>query len=137
MQNCATPHETEATVSGSSRNVINVPYNTMATASLSTLSPKQFEYRLKSTLSALKMASTVTGSVAEIKAPNTRHSVIEMCCASVKNHERTSHNPTPTTAVLITVPIKANARILTMFLKNMTCIMCIASVCHGCNQSSS
>ena len=48
-----------------------VLYSTMATASFRTDSPNTSEYSSVLTPSSWKMASTVTGSVAEISAPKT------------------------------------------------------------------
>lgn len=49
---------------------------TIATASFKRLSPKITLYSLGSTLRVLKMARTVTGSVAERVEPKRRHSMI-------------------------------------------------------------
>lgn len=51
------------------------PDKTMATASFSTLSPKTNAQRSTSTLRSWKMARIVTGSVAEMIAPNMRQSL--------------------------------------------------------------
>lgn len=49
----------------------------METASLRTLSPKMIAFKLTFTFWSLNMASTVTGSVAEMIAPKNRQSVNE------------------------------------------------------------
>lgn len=51
-------------------------YSTMATASFSTLSPNTREYRSKSTRRSWNTASTVTGSVAEMSAPNKNDGIL-------------------------------------------------------------
>lgn len=48
------------------------PLKTIATASFKTLSPKTSAYKLTSTCRSLNIASIVSGSVDEIKAPKYR-----------------------------------------------------------------
>jgi hypothetical protein len=65
-----TAKKKEATETGLDRNPAIDLYNTMATASLSTLSPNTLEYKSMSTPNSLSNESTDTGSVADIKAPH-------------------------------------------------------------------
>jgi hypothetical protein len=80
-QNCPIAENTLPALMGVVRKKETVRNKTIATASFSTASPNTFAYKLKSTCSCEKMASTVTGSVALIIDPKMRQSRKLMCTA--------------------------------------------------------
>ena len=102
----------------------------MATASFITDSPKTSEYMLTSTFRLVKMARTVTGSVALMSDPNSRFS-----SRGISWHAPARPRPyisSPTTKVDTAVPTNANMQMAPKFRKNgRTCIPYPASKMMG------
>jgi hypothetical protein len=106
---------------------------TIATASLSKLSPKMTVNSFGSTLYVLNIAITVTGSVADRVAPSCR--AVGSDKADKDSRPIFVHNQTksllskaiqettyPITIAEMNVPAKAKVRILHIFLKKFACI---------------
>ena len=89
----------------------------MATASFSTDSPNTKANKSGLTPSSWNTAKTVTGSVAETSAPNTRACVIEI--AVTRPSAPASQTNTPTTTVEMSVPPNASAQMPSKFRKKL------------------
>ena len=82
--------------------------NTMAVASLKSDSPSTKSINRLGTPNSLNKATTATGSVADIKAPNNK--------AIIKLISRENHNPKPTNIIEKIIPGMAKTKIGSKFL---------------------
>ena len=89
----------------------------MVTASLNMLSPNIKEYRVSSAFISLNVASTDTGSVADIRIPNAKHYF--MVNRVIKAVYANPHRMKDVTIIAIPVPTNAYTKILPKFMKNV------------------
>ena len=95
---------------------------TIATASLSKLSPKMIVNSFGSTLYVLNIAITVTGSVADKVAPSCRAVGNDKADSDSRLILVHSHTSSPMTKAEMKVPPKANVRILHILRKKFALI---------------
>ena len=115
--NFHSPHITPTNVMGLFSKLEMTWYSTIATASFMTDSPNTSAFKFLSAFSRPKTASTVTGSVAEMMAPNRvawKKSMRKERCSTPS-----SHIITEMTTVEIAVPTNASMHIAPVFLKNL------------------
>ena len=97
-------------------NFANDLYSTIATASFNNASPNTNTSKSGSTFKALNVAKVATGSTAQIKEANAKHSQIVISLYKEWSPKyRPWYNPNPTINVDMTVPTPANTNISRAF----------------------